>query len=317
MKARASIWTWLAVISMAGPGLARAQAGTEAAEQESARRLGGHDFILSEFVPSPFATTEFALVTALGFASLHVSGTDASGNPVNATYDLAGISQTGRFQVSLLPWLALRVAGGGNTLFGTNSDAALNYGGDFGYLYGAGAQVSIPLGPVRVGGSLDVAASKTYHFNVNDAIAASLAAGRVTSSTLLTVRDDLTVAPGVQVAMAFHPAVGAYGHVRYSYDTTTTSGASTSTSFLDAGAALSFDLKPLPVGVPIGFLASYNLRKELKDGGDTEHQIAGGVYYTGRRSLSIGLEVRATLSTPAAGADLKIYESTFGMRYYW
>lgn len=47
------------------------------------------------------------------------------------------------------------------------------------------------------------------------------------------------------------------------------------------------------------------------------HQIAGGVFCTGRPDLALGVEARATLSTPSPQVSLAVIEVVFGMHYFW
>jgi len=291
--------------------LAAPAPGAAASDPGSSRTEGGHVFILSEFVPAPFATTEFAMLTGVGFADADISGT-----PLTALV----LAQTTRLQVAPVPWLALRVAATGSALAGADQDSALTIGGRFGHTLGAGAQLSLPLGFLRLGASLDVEKQTLYAFSILSAIEASVRSNRVDASTLLAKSDAWTVRPGAQVAVGLGQTLGVYGRVAYERTSSTPEGGATSTAnaFLLGGAA-SVDFRP-GTGIPVGLLGTYDLQYAASTDSSpssTVHRLGGGAFYTGRSSVSIGAEAQVEIHPDQDGFSMNVYSAYFGMRYYW
>ena len=291
--------------------------GVRAAADVGARRgpdARGHRFIPSEFVPGPFITTDFTTLTGLGFASaaVNVSGSTTA-------YNLGALSESMRLQVAQTSWLALRLGAAGILFSGIDQDAALNFGATFGYNVVAGATAGWRFDRLRLAGSLDVGTSQSYTFNILSAIQQSVAASMVNASTLLTGVSTITVAPGAQAAYGFSPTLGAFGHVTFSFANAASGGVSQSSKALEAGGGASIDLAP-DNHVPIGFLVAYNLEVDFPPGGapsTASHQVAGGIFYTGRPDLALGMEARVSRSSPSPQVDLTVIEAVFGMHYFF
>jgi len=268
------------------------------------RVLGGHRFMVSDFVPAPFITTDFTILTGLGLGSANVAG---------AANQLGALSEGVRLQVAPIDWLSLRAGATGIVLSGVNQDAALNYGAAVGYGLLGGASAGWRFDRLRVAGSIDIEQDQSYNFNILSAIQQSVAAGAVNASTLLVNTSVLTITAGGQAAYGFSPAAGAFGAVQLA-SVSYSGSASQSDVTMAAGGGLSIDLGPV-IRFPVGFLAAYNLLLDFPSSGAssaTSHQISGGVYYTGSSHLQLGVEGRATLET-----DLTIFEGVFCMRYFW
>ena len=272
------------------------------------RVLGGHRFLPSEIIPGPFITTDFETQTGLGFSTLTLSGTD---------YNLGVLAQFMRLQVAATDWLAVRVGIDGMALSGVNADAALAYGASAGYDLTAGATASWLLDRLRVSGSFDLMSSQSSRFAFDDAINRSLTAGKVDVTTLLVDTKTTTLAPGAQVAYGFSPAFGGFGHLRLAL-TNGSGGSDGSTNFL-VGAGLSTDLLPIS-RVPVGFLLGYNLELDFpqKSGAETTSNstISGGVFYTGRSDLALGVEGSASFSSTGT-LRVNLFTANFGIHYFW
>jgi hypothetical protein len=223
-------------------------------------------------------------------------------------------------QVAATDWLAVRVGAAGLAYSGINKLAALNLGATFGYSLVAGAVAGWRWGRLRIAASVDVEYDKEYNFNIQSAINDSLQTGRVNASTLLTDTGTYAIAPGAQIAYGLHPALGAFGHARCMIARAIADGTAQGTTDLELGGGLSVDLKPV-TRVPLGFLAVYNVRLAFPTAAGAvttaNHQLGGGVFYTGRADLSLGAEVRASLLSPTGEESLTVIEGVFGLRYFW
>jgi hypothetical protein len=47
------------------------------------------------------------------------------------------------------------------------------------------------------------------------------------------------------------------------------------------------------------------------------HQVSGGVFYTGRRNLALGVEFGYSLQSPAQSVVLSVVTAMIRLRYYW
>lgn len=279
-------------------------------EPSEGRVLGGHRFIPSEAIPGPFVTTDFQTQTGLGFASFNVGGTD---------YSLGLLAQFMRFQVAATPWLALRMGIDGQALSGVNTDAALVFGASAGYDLTAGASVSWLLDRMRVSGSFDLLSSQSSRFDVYDALKDSITAGKIDASTLLINTKTTTFAPGAQVAYGFNPMLGAFGHARLALVNGTEGKGDAGSTNLSLGAGLSLDLAPIS-RFPVGLLVGYNLEfaNPSRAGADriSTSTVSGGVFYTGRPDMALGLEGSASLSSMGT-INFNTYTANFGIHYFW
>jgi hypothetical protein len=84
---------------------------------------------------------------------------------------------------------------------------------------------------------------------------------------------------------------------------------------LDWGLALSLDLNTV-LSVPIGLQGVYELVKTYGASTTLQHYGGGGLWYTGRKDLALGVEVVATKSN-SGGVDQLLIQGQFRLRYYW
>jgi len=136
-------------------------------------------------------------------------------------------------------------------------------------------------------------------------------------------RQQRSLAGGVQLAAALHRAVGLTGNIELAQlsQESVRQGADGApmeleSSLLSAGALLSLDLRSVSA-LPVGMTVVYQHRRVLE--GDLApgllhdvHIWGGGLYYTGREDLGLGVEATALLEEQ--------YRSTSGglrLWYYW
>ncbi|MBI2896498.1 MAG: hypothetical protein HYY06_23270 [Deltaproteobacteria bacterium] len=298
--------------------MARGESGVDSpTEATSGRRLAGHEFVLSEFVPPPFAITQVGLVTGIGFARLTAPEVDDFGERSGtASFSVGALEQIASFRVAPSPYFGLRATAAGIALIGTDVDSALTFGASAGYDLSGGALATAASGRVRLSGSFDVGLNRSYRFNLVDAIVNSVNEGKINRSTLLVSTKTTWISPGLHFAVALHDAVGVWASIGYRHEFTRTDDTKSSDGSLKVGGALSVDFNPV-TPLPVGLLGTYAVTIPFADDAQKVHELTAGFLYTGRSNLLVGPEGRMTLSSLAPGVDLTAYEAIFGLRYFW
>jgi len=286
-------------------------------DQTNQRALNGHYFLPSQVVPDPFTTTHFGSSTAFGYGRIDATIDNGDGTTQNLRLKLLAIQQSLDLQVGMgaagPASFALRVRTSANAVVGVNGDSALYAPANLGYDYGVGF-VAKPWGCryFQFALSLDFLRSTSYRVSPVDALRNSLAQGSLTSSGLLSKSNTTDLAPGLSLALSPYKVIGLMSSLRYVWEHV--DGGSTD-HLLDWGVALSLDLNPV-LSVPIGLQGVYELVKTYGGSNDLQHYGGGGLWYTGRKDLALGVEAVATKSK-ANGNDQLLIQGQFRLRYYW
>ena len=259
---------------------------------ERDRTLGGHAFIPTLLVRSPFAVN--AIQIDLVYGAGNATGTKFSitgREQGEATYSIAAMGQTFAFEHKLAEGLSL--AGGFVTSLysGIDGPSAVVVGLEV----GAGLFERLTwggnLGPVRTAVTLDASYAPRYGILVLDAIEAALAGTRAEYEAF-NESNAWTVKPGFAAAWAPWPLLGLTAAVDYQWVSleTTDSGRDTQ-SGVDLALAAEVDFRKFS-GASIAVDAAYHTTAPLgTDGVSRVIDWAGGVYYNGHPSLVAGLEV--------------------------
>jgi hypothetical protein len=129
----------------------------------------------------------------------------------------------------------------------------------------------------------------------------------------------LTLTPGVAAAWAPLQALGVTGNVSYVSSSIDTEGAELGYDALSFGAALDFDFHEIS-SIPVGIQATWNSLVPIA-GSDAFAftDLGGGVLYTGRDNLSLGLQAvnRRFRVVPEVDVSWSTFVATLGLRYYW
>jgi hypothetical protein len=216
------------------------------------------------------------------------------------------------------------VGGIGGLDGGFNARSALVLGASIPLDVVAGTTVSWQLGRyLRVAGVLDF---DYQHARVIDPLAAvrtSLAAGQVDLSQIRQKVNAYTLVPGATLAFAPHPALGFVGTIQYlwlRHDDPATTIPTTSTIDVHNmvfGVVAQLDLKPLLVKVPVGIVAAYRARVPINSDERVEHDLEGGLYYTGRDPLVLGIVEQGRWFELRPGFQATGLISSLVVRYYW
>jgi hypothetical protein len=217
--------------------------------------------------------------------------------------------------VGILRHLAIRAAVQGEALSGADPNGLLAFGGQLGYTVGGGVTLAQTVDRFALGVSMDVSYGTDYAFNVLTAISESLEANAITPDTLLDKTQVTRYAPGAQVAIGLHPAVGLWVGGEYVAFKAKADGVADTGHTIAGGGGLSVDFSRISP-VPLGLTGSY--RAEHVPDEPLHSQFAAGLGYTGRRDVSIGIEsVVMKESHPEDKIDLLVVVAAMRVRYYW
>jgi hypothetical protein len=285
------------------------------------RELAGHVFFPSLVVTDPFVSTYFSAFTAAGYDWIEGPSFDIRGNTIGRrSYRAAAMAQGATFQAGLTDFLAIRITGGGGVDGGASARSAVVIGAIIPITVGAGATLSWRVAPkVRFGLTADFVYAHSRLIQPLNAIRGSILAGEVTLSGVTDKLNSETVTPGGTLAIAPCDAVGLLAFATYSW-TRQTDGDTRHFNYVDVGASAQVDLLP-NLALPVGLLASYRANIPFEDEIRFVNIVEGGLFYTGRKDLDLGLEAQVKWydlrpdhifrldTTEAIGA--------IEMRYHW
>ncbi len=283
------------------------------------REVNGHFFIPSLSIADPFLSTEFSLITGAGVAWADGPGFDARANPTGRdSYVAAALTHTTSFQVNLLKWWALRLTGAGGLYGGANAKSALVLGATIPADVIAGTTVSFEIGKwLRVGGTFDFDYQYSHVIDPLAAVQRSLAVAQADDSTVKQKVSTMLVIPGVTAAFAPHPALGFVATLQYLWLTREDGASTTDVNNIVFGIDGQLDLKPLVHRVPLGVLLGYRVQAPLASSEPLSQDVEGGLYYSGKKDLVLGVVARGRWFQIRPGFDTRALIGNAVMRYYW
>lgn len=311
-------------------------------EEGSSRKLGRHVFLFPTYVRSSFVSTYFGLRARLGESITPDVPTAFQTSDVNAV-TLAEALDLG---VKITDWLGFSLTAGVRSLIGTNL-RALTYAGatyDAGGIAGLvlrvyhnddkGTQLSLRAGGGYTGGRIS---TLLPIFQQPVASAVDALQGDLGQS-INTPISTWIVEGAVTFAQAFSPFFGIQASASAGrssltvepYDRRTKTRGSNNNSDVtySFGAAPSFDFNAFHV--PVAVMPEYVYSRQASTAQpigerefDTTHTLSLGVYYSGRKTLQVGLSWAtvlgaAGLTTPQGVSGAPAQHSTeFILRYIW
>jgi hypothetical protein len=207
-------------------------------------------------------------------------------------YRFATMVQSFELQAKILDWWAVRFGTGGAFFSGVDGVSALDAGLTLRLTPSVGTTVSVPIGSrARLGGVFDFSYTPDVNVNVITGVVRSVNARDLAFRNLLTDTRLTAYQPGISLAVALLPCLGAVASVAFLRISSDTDGVGDSINTVTAGFALDFNLRPIN-SVPIGFVIAYKLNDAgTRDPGEASQAVSGGIFYTGVPSLVVGLEV--------------------------
>jgi hypothetical protein len=289
--------------------------------QEPSRVLNGYEFLPSRIVEDPFAISYFATSTGGGIAfdlktPIVLPGQDTL---VTLVGDVAFMSLGFRYQQRFGRWFAARFSFGGSGRLGVDGQSVLAQGvtGTFQWNLGGTARV-YQSDKLIVSGALDFSRTDIVGLDPFGFAQKIIDEGvEVEDNELVQKGDAISGVVSARAGWAPAPWIGVTGLFEVGRGDVTNEAAD---ALVGGGATVGIDLKNLGL-IPIGLQVTGETDAFSQGGAD----IAGrswsygfGVFYTGWRDFSIGLETATALldrRDPEAD-DFEAFIATFNLRYW-
>jgi len=274
-------------------------------DRDPKRTLGGHNFVPIALLGDPFVGTYVRNSTGGGTAvGLTLARPNLDGDTVGfAEANIGFIALELEYQQNITNWLVFRIGGSGGARLGTSIEALLAEGATavFGYNFGLSAQV-VRSDRFALAASADIVPNKTYGISPLDFARSVIENGLDSASALLKKGNARRLLVGVRPAYAVTPWLGLQGMFEIGPNRARQEGDSgrveseetrTQTTF---GLGASINLEGVS-HTPLGFNAAYQRKNgiigldDVSGGADTWNV---GIFYTGRRSFIVGLEIESS-----------------------
>ncbi len=316
----------LCIASSALLGFAAAGATTTedtSSRLESPRAIERHVFQPSVLVPGPFVVTSFGTATLAGYGEVRSAAFDLAGRQVGTrTYQVAAFGQGFDFALAMTRDLGLLISARGAAYTGISGLGALVVGTTGQYDVHAGLIAGHTFGAVRGAIVFDTGVWPEFSLLVANAVIDAIQTGRFGAVPALQSTSRYFFAPGASLAAALHPSFGLVGEARFFWSRLASGEDDLSVRRgLILGGSADLDLDPL-VGFPLGIQAVSRWETRVSNSGIRRAlQIGGGLYYTRRVRLQLGIEVvsRTGQLRPETQPTLDVSAAiaTIRMRYYW
>jgi hypothetical protein len=301
--------------------------GMQVVPHPQGRILNGHVFMPSAGVPNALVTTSFAsyLVLGLGQTSttFQVGDRTFSGN-----FDYAGVGSIFGYEHAFGRHFSARF-GISETIFsGIDGKSVFAVGTQLQVGATIGVTASLPVGDsLRLALLFDVGSVPGLALTIGSGLQTIVdtcqgqASCDVDTGTIFGKRSATTVQPALAANWAPLRALGVTANAAYVHlSQKRNEGTVTGDGFILAVAS-DFDFRGVS-SVPIGLMLQLTWTAPTgSSGGSLQHvtDFGGGIFYTGRENLALGLQLvnRRFAVQPGLDVTWKTVISTIGLRYYW
>ena len=303
----------------------QASAPAPSAQNAEGRTLAGHTFIPSAVVPGALVTTSFGsfLLLAVGSAS----GTLQVGDRTfDGTYHYAGVGALLGYEYGFGEHVSARFTIDESMYSGIDGPSAITVGTKFQAGGSLGATVSFqPVDSLRVGVLLDAGTTPGLALTIGLGIKSLIDrcnAGDCTvgdTDKILGLNNVTYAKPALAVNWAPWKPLGITANLAWEYASQKRNDGDFTGSATFMGIAADLDLRHL-WGVPIGLqlVGTYATAFSGTNIGGVA-QVGGGIFYTGRENLSLGLQAVARRFKIQPDLDFTWGGNlaTIGLRYFW
>ncbi len=288
------------------------------------RVLNGHIFMPSAAVPGALTTTSFAayLVTVYG----KTSGSAQIGDQLySGNFDYAGVGAVLGYEYAFLDYFSARLQITELVYSGINGSSALVIGTSVQTAGKIGVTASLPIGDslklaLLVDGGIGPGLALTIGSGINSIIK-GCQQGNCNAGTgeIFQTQNSFTFQPAIAMNWAPWRPFGVTANLSYAFVTQNLNAGSVSGHAFGLGVALDFDFYAIS-NVPIGLQAVFTWTAPTS-GTFLQHvsDLGGGIFYTGRPHLALGLQIVARRFKVQPGVDVSwsTWLATVGLRYYW
>jgi hypothetical protein len=313
------------------PGVATAPpaaAGLRDTEERSipeGRVLNGHVFIPSAAVPGALTTTSFSSYLVLGVGK--TSGSTQIGDKLySGDFDYAGVGAILGYEYAFLRYFSVRFTLNEIVYSGINGSSAIVVGTALSTGGALGVTASMPVGDsLRLGVLFDAGIAPGLALTIGNGIRTIIEnckAGNCNignENGLFGMNNATTIQPALAANWAPSRAFGLTGNVAYLHVSQDRNNGTFNGDAVTLATAADFDFLAIS-NAPIGLQLAFSYTAPI-GGTGLQHvtDLGGGIFYTGRPHLALGLQLvsRRFAVQPTVDVSWSTFISTLGMRYYW
>jgi hypothetical protein len=318
------------------------------------RTMKGHTFVYPTVIEPAFVTTHFGFL--IGFAYFNQPGTertDSTGQTLRYDLAQAGVAEGFDLGIRFHERIGIFARVGGTAVVGVNPESAVLEGAVFLFNWQAGASTMIwrfeesgtQIG-ARAGARGSVGSLVVPEPLVTSLIAATQEQepadvnrllGSNTAKLIFNDASSLGGGGSIAVAQAIGRHFSAQAAVGLAYESSEATffnlaanrevGVAQGDFLLEPGLAITGDIHPyFPLAAQVEYQMRYRapLSASVSDVGDVatpdaeapSHQLGGGLYYSGRRALQLGLAAGAVINTFTRTERTEIL-GQFTMRFFF
>jgi hypothetical protein len=311
---------------------APATANTTAVEQvpvPEGRILNGHVFMPSATVPGALTTTSFGSFLVLGYGkttgSVTVGDKQYTGN-----FDYAGVGAIIGYEYAFLKYFSARLAINEIVFSGINGSSAIVIGTTLATGFNLGVTASLPIGDsLRLGVLLDAGFQPGLALTIANGLQSIISScttgsdGRphceVGDGSIFGMNNAKIIQPALAANWVPWRPLGVTANFAYLHVSQDRNDGTFNGDALTLAGAADFDFLAIS-SVPIGLQVAFSWTAPI-NGTGLQHvtDLGGGIFYTGRKNLALGLQLvsRRFGVQPTVDVSWSTWLSTIGMRYYW
>ncbi len=320
----------VAILLLTAASAQRIEAAEPAPERPSeqegprGRELNGHVFMPAAGVPGALVTTSFMSGLIAGYGNTHATW-DIGDRQLSGTFDYAGVGAVLGYEYAFTDNLSARVEASELIYSGITGRSAVVVGSRIQGGAGAGLTYSLPLGDsLRAGVRFDAQYTPNAGLTIGSAIKSVIDSCNgpegcnLDSAHAFELKNVLTLQPALAANWAPTPALGLTGNVAFIYADQKLNGETFTGRAVSLGAAVDFDFGAIS-RVPLGLQMQFSWTAPSGEGLQHVTDLGGGIFYTGRKHLALGVQVvdRRFAVSPDVDVTWSTYLTTIGMRYYW
>jgi hypothetical protein len=296
----------------------------ESAVTSDRRTLNGHRFTPAASVRWPFTTTSLTSDLIVAYGKTTGPPITIGDRTFEADLEYAGIGGVLAYEYAFLEHFSARAILDNIIFSGIDGKSVLSVGTEAQFGFGVGGTASWQLGEtLRLGALLDVTNAPNLALTVGAGLrdladrCQNTAVCEVDTGELFGSTSVTTVQPAVAASWAPTHALGVTANVAYQNITSDSDEVDGNT--LRLGLATDYDLGAVS-SLPVGLLLQFAWTAPF-DAEGLQHitDLGGGIFYTGRKDLSAGVQIIARRYAVAENVDTswETFLVAMGLRYFW
>jgi hypothetical protein len=304
-----------------GAAVAKAEGREGGAVEPGAadRTLGAHVFTPASLVRSPFTVTSFQADLWYGSGTAKGPYYDSGGLlSGEATYTFAAMGQTFAYEKKLAEGLSGAVGAVTQLYSGIDGPSAIVVGVEVGFGAFGRLTAARRLGPVQAALTFDASYAPKMGILVYDAIKRAIDTGGLDDSSAFSQQNAWTLKPGLSAAWSPHPVLGLTASLDYQWVAVDLVGGGSDHAYgLDTALAADLDLDRW-IKAPVALVGAFHLTAPLGSSGISRVTAwSGGIFYSGRPALVLGLEIGHQSFALRETLDSNLDLAQIRVQYLW